>query len=1104
MKIYPKKLHEKIGSEQGLTLALVLIYMLLGGILIVAVLSYVSTGLMIQSKVKSGGDELYAADAGVRDALWQIKYNNMGDVADYDAYDFDLPFIYINGKNPTVNNIPVDITINNIWMPGDNIERSVYDSTDLGNIIETGNISGDPADSTLFVKGSTTGDITTSPAGNNFQIKISYNGDDVSELKIDSIGIWVPNGFSYVPESCDLENNSKDYYPDDINTNNDNGGQYVVWHYPMAYPFDGTGGFDLLPDYTVSGTASSISIDLKIRRNATTSAGKLPEVVSWVVTDGSIPCVPFAWDNDIQVYKVAATAGSTNIEAYTIKTELRKMAAAISGDYYATGNSLMLDNYYHDSIRDQLLSESSSTVNSIPDDAQIQAAYLYWTSWYDNTSETSVYPLNPDDANQSSDITIWTRSSPSAWNNSSPVGYYVGQYTEGGDPARLLTLKTGISTSAESATISWDQWIPGNSWSSMANTPANIGVGGALAYDGNNYIYALRGNNSSSFYRYSISGNSWSSMANTPANFGVDGDLVYDGSNYIYALRGANTNEFYRYSISGNSWSGMANTPASIGVGADLAYDGSNYIYALRGNNSSSFYRYSISGNAWSGMTNTPGNIGTGGSLAYDGSNYIYALRGANTNEFYRYSISGNSWFGIANTPANIGVGGSLAYDGSNYIYALRGTNSSSFYRYSISGNSWFGIANTPANIGVGADLAYDGSGYIYALRGNNSRNFYCYESTSVTASDGLDFAFSNDNGTTWSSYHQAFRGTTDSYGNTVPSSAPSSNNYTFQIPSTYLSPNFKVRFKLVGFETAGCNIDDIRVTTSLNPDTDITFKINDEQYYFDEAGEPQQGNQKIIASETQIVRNTLGGSPHGFSYTGFKDVTDLVISKLSLDDPTAENYSGNAKYTVGDVDGSLNDVTSHAGWSLIIIYSSPETLGHQLYIMDIFEHCDHYIDLDFDSDGKPGGTISGFLVPEQVEGEVDAAKITCFVGEGDDGSTYTGDFIAFNAPSQYWDTDAHAANIPDSYKLWDGITTTGNSSSHPDNVWNGDSLVLTADGIDIDTFYITWTSGLLNQGDTSAHIDIYTEQDGWNLVYIILSFRSEITTGGTISYLIE
>ena len=47
--------------------------------------------------------------------------------------------------------------------------------------------------------------------------------------------------------------------------------------------------------------------------------------------------------------------------------------------------------------------------------------------------------------------------------------------------------------------------------------------------------------------------------------------------------------------------------------------------------------------------------------------------------------------------------------------------------------------------------------------------------------------------------------------------------------------------------------------------------------------------------------------------------------------------------------------------------------------------------------------------------------------------------------------------DIPDSYKLWDGINTDENSSRSPNNVWNGESTVCAADGIDIDTFYVPW-----------------------------------------------
>jgi len=188
----------------------------------------------------------------------------------------------------------------------------------------------------------------------------------------------------------------------------------------------------------------------------------------------------------------------------------------------------------------------------------------------------------------------------------------------------------------------------------------------------------------------------------------------------------------------------------------------------------------------------------------------------------------------------------------------------------------------------------------------------------------------------------------------------------------------------------------------------------------------------------------------------------------------------------------------SYAGWSLVIIYSSPDTEGHQLYLYDIsdpnFMFKESYPEgasqsnPDFDGDGEPGGNISGFLVPQPITGEADAAKITCFVGEGDEDKT--GDSFKVTGPSGTGEY------------LLDGTGTSWN------NVWNSMSLGITASGIDIDTFYVPWGtspgSGILRPGDTSVQIDIPTTGDGFTLSYIILSFRSEITSGGTISYLIR
>jgi hypothetical protein len=313
--------------------------------------------------------------------------------------------------------------------------------------------------------------------------------------------------------------------------------------------------------------------------------------------------------------------------------------------------------------------------------------------------------------------------------------------------------------------------------------------------------------------------------------------------------------------------------------------------------------------------------------------------------------------------------------------------------------------------------------------------------------------------------------------------------------------------------------------------DTAVYFKIDGQQVSFNGTA-PQTGGLLTIDPNNPKDSAEVITSIAGYSYSCKKDVTDLILAYAEDDDGLPDDdgdesndiyHPGIATYTVGGVDGTLGDDNpsrtqmSHAGWSLVIIYSSPTTKGHYLYLYDEFTTALDYDDIDFDEDGQPGGTISGFLVPQRVRNpdgtwEVNAAKMTLFVGEGDDwiagGSGYPGDFVAFNALPAYWTPPSVAArDIPNSYKLWDGTTSVAisgsNTASSPNNVWNGMSTIFSADGVDVDTFYVTWASGLLQTGYTSAHIDLCTAQDNWNLIYIIISFRSVTTTGGTVTYLI-
>ncbi len=303
-----------------------------------------------------------------------------------------------------------------------------------------------------------------------------------------------------------------------------------------------------------------------------------------------------------------------------------------------------------------------------------------------------------------------------------------------------------------------------------------------------------------------------------------------------------------------------------------------------------------------------------------------------------------------------------------------------------------------------------------------------------------------------------------------------------------------------------------------VNPGTDygtlVNLFINGHQVCFN-GSNYTQGTNPVESSKNQTQSIDVTGNGD-YSYSCYKDVTTLVRGELQAE--SASIFSNTLTFNVGPANGctlgNTDNEWSYAGWSLVLIYSGPTTLGHQLYLYDTFTYADgnhgnpgNGADIDpTQNTSGPGGTISGFLVPSQIPGEGSAdsaAKLTVFVGEGD--WCYAGDFIALNIPSAYWTNPwSLPANSP--YRLWDGIATNGNSASNPNNVWNsypqtGTGLV---DGVDIKTFNITWGSGLVNAGDTSARIDMPTQTDSWNLIYMILSFRSSVTSGGSVSYLIR
>jgi Tfp pilus assembly protein PilX len=261
------------------------------------------------------------------------------------------------------------------------------------------------------------------------------------------------------------------------------------------------------------------------------------------------------------------------------------------------------------------------------------------------------------------------------------------------------------------------------------------------------------------------------------------------------------------------------------------------------------------------------------------------------------------------------------------------------------------------------------------------------------------------------------------------------------------------------------------------------------------------------VQSDTQLTLSASLGNVSGVPYYVFDgyyyackiDVTDTVKNYSQGANGTANPKiygNGNGTYTVGGVYSDTHSVqhpgafgdSAFAGWSLVIIYNNSTTLGHQLYLFDEFESIPN-------NSGHNVINISGFITPQQGTelGSSAAVRLTAFFGEGD--KQLYPDWVAFINQRQ---------TTSNEYLMWDGVTDdTNDTSSSPKDAFNSESVGLNAPGVDLDTYSIPWSAGEVNAADSSAGIDICTNGDGLVSIYVIASFRSTVTAGGAISYLI-
>jgi Tfp pilus assembly protein PilX len=1156
-------LFRKTKSQRGYVLILVMILMLVGSLIITSLLKFTGTGITTTTMYVDKGKELYAADAGIEDGRWRIKNDDLP--TGYNVYDYyelsghSWAYNLQTETGNTPNGYNPNVILRNMWIPTLPIPTSSQ-----AQITLEGTLGSPPK---LLVTGSTK-QVPTATLSGVYQIKISFSGG--SNLNIKSLGVWLPPGFTYHGAGCNNLDNTLSgttpyakMYSSENWTTTFKSGQSIIWTFDSPYyPFIGDAGNNKseFPDVNLDELpelASTITFEFD------GPEGKAPAVVSWIDTDVTFAGgLSYSWDGDQKVFQILSTAGDTTVEAYTIKSELRMMAAAIQGDYYATGNTLMYDSnndYYH--IRDTWTSSdhsSSSTIsaesptgaaNGIPSDAKISRAFLYWTSWYDDNNITTPY------SDSCANYNNWSRSGitpyvDTAWGGSGS-GFSGHVQGTGNDAYRSVTLNTLNLTPYNTGrvTVSWDQeasltattpilqdncnifttnWnrTTPNSWDVISNHFSGN-------YDsGDNRELVLNHNLNLSGYTegdVTLAWSQWETIISTPftkwedncnnnfSNWSRSSTSYWqrNSAGTYFRAHSTGTTEDRRLLTKNSNLDLSGCTGGTVTVSWDQstsgpAPDSSDGLQVAFSNNG---------GTTWGSYIQIFTGLPPPGRYTYTFPDTTYCTTqfrmrfrvtgfDGGTNPNYQYLNIDNirvQYLPSSPTTAD-GIDFSLSNDGgttwTTTVQAARGTIDTAQppdrnYTYTIPS----AYLNNQFRIKISlVGFVPDGDNFNI-----DSILITGPAAVPLDSSDGLDFAFSGDNGASWSGYYQAFRNT------------PLTSNFSYVVPKDYLTNGFKFQFKLIGFDGTGqyCDITNFKIRVMM-PDNTAFFKVNGYQLCYS-GSTPTRGSNDLVADKTQVIPGI-----QGFSYSCEKEVTDLIRYELLLENPSAINLPGIAQYTVGGVYGTKGDndpnhtQLSHAGWSLIIVYTSENTLGHQLFLYDNFAHAYDADDVDFNGDGEYGGTVSGFIVPEPIAGETNAAKITIMVGEGDEfiagdtigGHSYPGDFVAINADSDYWDSTPHYYDIPNSNKLWDHITTGSNTSTAPNNVWNGKSTVFTADGVDVDTFYVPWGSplsnGLIKPGDTSAHIDLCTAQDNWNLVYIILSFRSEATTGGSVSYLIR
>ena len=194
-----KRLIKAIKDEKGQALPIVLILLVLGGLLVAPCLSYAATGLNSGRVIEKNVNALYAADAGIENALWKLKNSPPGSY----PYSYTLP--------QTVNGLSVAVLmerVTTLWgivvgAPGNHADWMEVDG---------GMVYDDQLDVYIYT--------------------VTITNKHVSNIKLDQILVKLPENFEYISGSTGGNFTTEDPDP----KGNPDSGITLVWDFQPPYP----------------------------------------------------------------------------------------------------------------------------------------------------------------------------------------------------------------------------------------------------------------------------------------------------------------------------------------------------------------------------------------------------------------------------------------------------------------------------------------------------------------------------------------------------------------------------------------------------------------------------------------------------------------------------------------------------------------------------------------------------------------------------------------------------------------------------------------------------------------------------------------------------